>query len=121
LLHLKNSTIAYTKSSNLRDQGKIRVIALFSGDYPRSIIRYFLILPGSLDELHQFCFWVLLAPQLAFDDTIQPNIELILTAGNANRRRNRGTAQIIGHINSGGIGMIKPQSTQRTQSQRTER
>jgi hypothetical protein len=47
-----------------------------------------------MDELHQFYFWVLLAAKLAFDDTMQPNIELILTAGNANRRKNRGTAQI---------------------------
>ena len=35
LLHLKNSTIAYTNSSNLRDLGKIRAIALFPGDYPK--------------------------------------------------------------------------------------
>jgi hypothetical protein len=52
-----------------------------------------------MDELHQFYFWVLFAAKLAFDDTMQPNIELIITAGNANRRRNRGTAQISGHRN----------------------
>jgi hypothetical protein len=47
-----------------------------------------------MDELHQFYFWVLFASQLAFNDTMQPNIELILTARDANRRRNRGTALI---------------------------
>ena len=53
------------------------------------------MLPGSMDELHQFYFWVLFASQLAFNDTMQQNVELILTAGNANRRRNRGTRLII--------------------------
>jgi len=47
-----------------------------------------------MDELHQFYFWVLFKPKLAFDDIMEPNIELILTAGNANTRRNRGTALI---------------------------
>ena len=32
--------------------------------------------------------------KVAFNDTMQQNLELILTAGNAHRRRNRGTAQI---------------------------
>ena len=47
-----------------------------------------------MDEIPHFYFSVLFEPKFAFDDTMQQNLELILTAGNANRRRNTGTGQI---------------------------